>query len=135
MKMINALVFAALMGLGFVAQASEDHTPNICTQDNEQLCLHVGFHDGVPAVSSEAQFMVHFMVGPDIDAALIANVQVELWMPDMGHGSSPVAVEQLDAVHFHVSQAYFIMPGTWEIRVNFTYNGEAKAIYVPVTIE
>lgn len=52
------------------------------------------------------------------------TVAVKLWMPAMGHGSSPVTVTpQVDAAGsripgvFTASQIYFSMPGAWEIRV------------------
>jgi len=54
------------------------------------------------------------------------TVAVKLWMPGMGHGSSPVTVEQetdqtgalIDGV-YKVSDIYFVMPGAWEIWVQF----------------
>ncbi len=52
------------------------------------------------------------------------NVAVKLWMPDMGHGSSPVKVAQaVDASGaaipgvFNASDVYFVMGGHWEIWV------------------
>ena len=51
-------------------------------------------------------------------------VGVKLWMPDMGHGSSPVAVAQaVDQAGvavpgvFKATNIYFIMPGAWEVHV------------------
>jgi hypothetical protein len=49
---------------------------------------------------------------------------IKLWMPSMGHGSSPVKISQalgtagapLDGV-FNVTNVFFVMPGEWEIRV------------------
>lgn len=45
------------------------------------------------------------------------NVAVKLWMPSMGHGSSPVKVEKIAPGLFKVTQVYFIMSGDWEIRI------------------
>lgn len=52
------------------------------------------------------------------------DVFVKLWMPSMGHGSSPVTLVQArdnggQAISgvFQGSNAYFIMPGSWEVRV------------------
>jgi hypothetical protein len=39
-----------------------------------------------------------------------------LWMPSMGHGSSPVKMERTDVGRFKASEIFFIMPGPWEIR-------------------
>lgn len=52
------------------------------------------------------------------------SVGVKLWMPDMGHGSSPVKIAQaadasgaaLPGV-FNVTDVYFVMGGHWEIWV------------------
>ncbi len=41
---------------------------------------------------------------------------VLLWMPDMGHGSTPTSVERVDVGSFRVRNVFFIMPGRWEIR-------------------
>ena len=51
------------------------------------------------------------------------TVKVILWMPSMGHGSTPLTVEKISASVFRVSRVYFIMPGDWEIRVQIL-NGE-----------
>lgn len=55
------------------------------------------------------------------------QVSVELWMPDMGHGSSPTQVKratdesgQVIPGAFIVSNVYFIMGGKWEVRVTLT---------------
>lgn len=42
---------------------------------------------------------------------------VLLWMPSMGHGSTPVAVTREGAGRFRASQVFFVMPGAWEIRI------------------
>lgn len=39
-----------------------------------------------------------------------------LWMPSMGHGSSPTTVTRLDVGTYRVSNVFFIMPGKWEMR-------------------
>ena len=41
---------------------------------------------------------------------------VVLWMPDMGHSSSPTKVERIDQGSYRVSNVFFIMPGQWQIR-------------------
>lgn len=41
---------------------------------------------------------------------------VLLWMPGMGHGSSPTSTSRLDIGTFRTSDVFFIMPGEWEIK-------------------
>lgn len=43
-------------------------------------------------------------------------VSVLLWMPSMGHGSSPTKTEKLDVGTYRTSNVFFVMPGDWEIR-------------------
>lgn len=47
---------------------------------------------------------------PEYAAAIV------LWMPDMGHGSSPVTVERVSLGTYRASQVFFTMRGDWEIR-------------------
>ena len=49
---------------------------------------------------------------------------VQLWMPSMGHGSSPVTVTRTAAGEFEVSRVYFVMPGDWDIRLQIKKNGQ-----------
>lgn len=44
------------------------------------------------------------------------ELKVVLWMPDMGHGSSPIKLEKIGVGTYRASNAFFSMPGTWEIR-------------------
>lgn len=115
--------------------AGHDHTESFCSAQNQSICLHLGFHGGLPTVNAETAFMTHFTTDASVDVNLIQNVEVKLWMPDMGHGSYPVVVKQLDAVHYQVTEAYFIMSGLWQVIVNFKYDGTAQQIIVPITIE
>lgn len=39
-----------------------------------------------------------------------------LWMPGMGHGSSPTQVTRLDVGTYRADQVFFVMPGEWELR-------------------
>lgn len=50
----------------------------------------------------------------EIDAASVP--EAVLWMPSMGHGSTPTAVTRLDVGTYRASNVFFIMPGEWEIK-------------------
>ena len=39
-----------------------------------------------------------------------------LWMPSMGHGSSPVTMTFIEEGVYRASDIFFIMPGPWDIR-------------------
>jgi hypothetical protein len=51
------------------------------------------------------------------------QIAVVIWMPSMGHGSSPVTVEKLDTGTYRASKVFFTMPGEWEIRIQRVVNG------------
>ncbi len=42
--------------------------------------------------------------------------KVILWMPAMGHGSSPVIVEKVSLGIYRAKEVYFGMKGDWQIR-------------------
>ncbi len=50
----------------------------------------------------------------EVDFAIQPTVL--LWMPAMGHGSSPTSVSRLDVGTYRASNVFFIMPGEWEIK-------------------
>ncbi len=41
---------------------------------------------------------------------------IQLWMPSMGHGSSPVSVTLIEEGIYKAEDIFFIMPGPWDIR-------------------
>jgi hypothetical protein len=48
-----------------------------------------------------------------------AALAVILWMPSMGHGSSPVSLTPLSTGLYRVSNVWFSMRGDWLIQVQF----------------
>lgn len=59
---------------------------------------------------------------------------VVLWMPGMGHGSSPTQVQQLDVGTYMANSVFFVMPGKWEIKFQIK-NGSALVDEAVVDIE
>lgn len=57
--------------------------------------------------------------------------EAKLFMPDMGHGSSPTFISQIDAKCSRVSKLDFFMHGRWQIIVNMT-NGDSGIFEVNV---
>lgn len=39
-----------------------------------------------------------------------------LWMPSMGHGSTPTESSRKDVGTYEINNVFFIMPGEWELR-------------------
>lgn len=60
---------------------------------------------------------------------------VVLWMPSMGHGSSPTQVERLDVGTYRAKNVFFVMPGEWEIKFQIKQgNAVSDESIVPVDI-
>ncbi len=59
------------------------------------------------------------------------ELTIELWMPSMGHGSSPVIVTKVDVGTYRVDRVFFSMSGDWEIRIQRVVNGAMvdKAVF------
>jgi hypothetical protein len=53
-----------------------------------------------------------------------AELNIFLWMPAMGHGSSPVKISKNDAGDYHVSDVNFIMGGAWQIKFQLIQNSK-----------
>lgn len=62
------------------------------------------------------------------------TLSVELWMPSMGHGSSPVTVDKLDVGTFRATDVFFTMPGDWEIRLQLREGASVEQVAVPIRI-
>jgi hypothetical protein len=60
--------------------------------------------------------------GPYRNIDADGEAAVALWMPAMGHGSSPVTVTAQGGGVYSVTKAYFIMPGAWDVRVQIKKN-------------
>ncbi|MGE4130837.1 MAG: FixH family protein [Bdellovibrionales bacterium] len=48
------------------------------------------------------------------------DLKIELYMPSMGHGSSPVQIEKIDVGTYRVTAVSLFMHGDWEIRFEAT---------------
>ena len=46
-----------------------------------------------------------------------AQIKVKLWMPELGHGSSPTTVTRVQRGVYRVDNMYFTRAGLWEIRI------------------
>lgn len=87
-----------------------------------QLCASLHWSQG-PQSPAESEFILKFWDsktssenGPYKDPS--QNITAVLWMPSMGHGSSPVKIEKIEPGVYRVRKVYFIMPGDWEVRLS-----------------
>lgn len=55
------------------------------------------------------------------------SFNVYIWMPDMGHGSSPVVMRALSSLNFEFSELAFIMPGLWVLHIEVIENNKVMS--------
>ena len=55
------------------------------------------------------------------------SIQVQPWMPNMGHGSSVTpSVTEVGAGSYDLGDVYLAMPGTWQLRITLS-DGQADS--------
>ncbi|MFZ3230361.1 MAG: hypothetical protein WA160_09160 [Pseudobdellovibrio sp.] len=140
MKSISTLLLALVISaVGFANKSNANEPPNspnhsqtVCAEINSTICAHLNFISSLDT-STEGEFIVHALIPNNI---AINNLKVSLWMPSMGHGSSPVDILPLDETnYFKISNAWFVMTGDWIVRIEFESNGSVFEINIPVMIE
>lgn len=50
------------------------------------------------------------------------SIHAYLWMPDMGHGSSPIEIQKIDPTTYSLTELAFIMPGFWVLHIELKQN-------------
>lgn len=120
---MKALLVAAVLFLGVAvsgsAFAAEEHSENVCSAVDANVCAHLGFHWGMPKSDGEGQFMFHVMLPEGVEAT---DVAVTLWMDlgnGSGHGADPVELTKMAANKYMVSKAFFPMAGEWLVKTTF----------------
>jgi hypothetical protein len=62
------------------------------------------------------------------------TIAVVLWMPSMGHGSAPLAINKLDVGTFSASNVFFTMKGDWQIIFQLKSAGAVQdQAIIPIT--
>ncbi len=90
---------------------------DLCQLDFKKLnaCASIKW-ETLPTQKDSGSFILQFYSN-GADFALTRAPRVFLWMPSMGHGSSPVTVKVISSSAFNVEKVFFIMPGEWDINV------------------
>ena len=109
--------------------ASDRYAPsqNACPLyfNEERLCLSMKWVT-YPNEETLGTFIMTFFAEENPEKPITPHFTpfVKLWMPSMGHGSSPVVITQTAAGTYLVSDVYFIMLGAWEIRFQLKNNND-----------
>ena len=91
----------------------------------ERLCLKIRWIT-FPSESTLGVFIMTFFAedAPERPISPRLTPDVKLWMPSMGHGSSPVVIKSMSDGIYEVSDIFFIMLGDWEIRYQLKSNDD-----------
>lgn len=145
----TALAFATLtllslpqLAVAFAHEHPTNETPSQgedliigCTPE-QNYCAQVVFTTP-PTSRSESEFIVKFI--KTSSTFIPENVNVILWMNmgHGGHGTAPVEINRLSENEYHITKAYFVMSGKWDIKINFTSpeSNIKQQIILPVVIK
>lgn len=103
---------------------SENNVDSSCGLkfDQTHFCGHITW-EKQQSEDEMGSFLIQFgVLGSDnqlVPQTPPASLTVVLWMPSMGHGSSPVSITALSTGLYRVSNVWFSMPGEWLIQVKF----------------
>ncbi len=128
------MLFCLALGLSVTALAEGDHSETVCSVSNAAVCAHLG-HFSTINTSVEGQFMAHVMTPENAE---ISDFSIDLWM-DMGsghsHGSAPLEWTRVDANKYQVKNAWFVMPGVWQVRLKFNLKGQAHSLIIRLPVK
>ena len=74
-----------------------------------------------PVVDDLSTLQISFLVNPELNIFKDprGRLAFEIWMPDHGHGSSPVEIFRIKDGVFEIREIFFSMKGKWELRFGF----------------
>ena len=128
---MKLLLCAALLSLSFLSFANINHE-GTCSQVTKVCAV---YHTDSPFVANqEARFQLFL---ESSDQKEVSFVKADLWMQmgEHGHGSSPLKIIQVAPGQFDITKAYFVMKGTWQIRVTYEQDSKQETLIIPVTIK
>lgn len=108
MKTITALLFAGIFTLSAPVAACEIFFKT------EELCLTPKW-EVAPTAARPGTMTVTFTDSEDRPLSPKNDFFFFLWMPGMGHGSTPVTITPVEDGVYSVTNVKFIMKGAWDI--------------------
>jgi hypothetical protein len=124
-----ALVFLMLAGCADPKYVSRDGGPNSSQKavseraelPNSKSSVWLDW-EKIPTSEDFGSFTLKFGRENAADKSPVVQdvegeIAVVIWMPSMGHASSPVTVAKVDTGTYRATQVFFTMPGDWEIRI------------------
>lgn len=91
--------------------------------NGEQLKIQPFWREG-PFVLNQSRLLIVVTNLEGVPVSPELELNVMLWMPDMGHGSFPVDVIEIDEGVYEAKEIFFTMPGYWDIHFQLTQREE-----------
>jgi len=90
------------------------------TFSKSQLCL-IWYWEKRPTSREQGQlvfktYRLNLMDETPIEIDMPQMPELLLWMPSMGHGSTPTQTERIDIGTYRAKNVFFVMPGEWELK-------------------
>jgi hypothetical protein len=124
------LIFSACAQPKYITESSLENTDSETVQETKidcsltfarsGLCLYWYWEKKTTSIDKGSLIFKTYELNTldqtpvEVDHEQIPNLI--LWMPSMGHGSSPTKVDRLDVGTYRASNVFFIMPGEWELK-------------------
>lgn len=103
---------------------SLERSQQSCLALTEEVCAELSWKVG-PSTKVENKALLLFKnIRTKEIVSVTSGLQAYLWMPGMGHGSSPIRIDYLDEGVVMLSTIHFIMPGEWELRLQLQGSDE-----------
>ena len=137
MKKMVFILAAAMMSASIsssaFAQTADTRSAALKFQEGH-LKAELTWVSPAPVTGPESKLQVQWLNENDEPVDIDGDFKVLLWMPAMGHGSSPTKVGKQSGVgSYLVNKIYFTMPGEWEVRLTLRLkdqNPETQALPV-----
>lgn len=128
---MKVMLLVVLMLLSSLSFSAIDHE-GTCSQVTKVCAI---YHNEAPfSTTQEGRFTLFLESSDQKEVTLI---KADLWM-QMGnheHSSSPLKITQLAPGEYDITKAYFVMKGTWQIRVTYEQESKQETLMIPVVIK
>ncbi len=123
--MLKLFFSTLLFATAFSFSANAQTSPTTLSFQQGTLTAELTWAENSPVVGPESKMQVQWRDAAGQPVDLAGDFRVVLFMPDMGHGSSPTKIAKpAETVGLYkVSKIYFTMPGLWEVRVILRLTG------------
>ena len=129
-RFVGLFFVLTLMGCAHPKYAPTASNPGLTLKDEKLKTCQIKMNSGeciastwevLPTEDAYGSFIFKTFHLSPADGSVIADdlpgkLAVVLWMPAMGHGSSPVTIDRIDVGTYRASKVFFTMKGDWEIR-------------------